>query len=59
MTGGVCGMWSLSPMSNCNVCSPGLSVISVSVWPAPKWRWLKSFGIGLLRAGSSVSTNKW
>ena len=36
MTGGVCGMWSLSPMSSCKVCAPGFSVISVSVCPAPK-----------------------
>ena len=24
ITGGVCGTWSLSPMSSCNVCCPGL-----------------------------------
>src|SRR5690242_7968629 len=36
MTGGVCGMWSLSPTSSCKVCAPGFRVISVSVCPAPK-----------------------
>ena len=38
MSGGLCGMWSLSPNRSCRVCVPGLSVISASVWPAPKWR---------------------
>ena len=33
-TGGECGMWFLSPNTSCKVCSPGVSDISASVWPA-------------------------
>src|SRR5579883_2292315 len=36
MTGGLCGTWSASPSSNCNVCRPGGNSIRTSVCPAPK-----------------------
>jgi Protein of unknown function (DUF2950) len=37
-TGGLCGMWSLSPMMSCSVCVPGDSSTMVSVCPPPKCR---------------------
>jgi alanyl-tRNA synthetase len=57
-TGGECGTWFLSPNTSCNVCSPGVSDTSASVWPAPKCRCWKSFGISALSAGVGASTIK-
>ena len=58
-TGGVCGMWSLSPRSSCSICLPGVRVTCASVWPAPKCRWLKSLGIGLSSGGKGASMIRW
>jgi multidrug efflux pump subunit AcrB len=46
ITGGSCGTWLASPSRSCSLCRPSGSVTGASVWPAPKCRCLKSFGIG-------------
>ena len=45
-SGGLCGIWSLSANRSCSVCSPGVRSMVAWVWPAPKCRCWKSFGIG-------------
>src|SRR5262249_34696037 len=52
------GMWSLSPRISCSVCLPGVRLTSASVWPEPKCRLLKSFGIGLSSGGGGAAANR-
>ncbi len=48
-----------SPSTSWSVCLPGGKSMRVSVWPAPKWRWFLSCGMGSLDSkGEFTSTSR-